>query len=533
MAAPSVTNTFTNGTTADATEVNQNFTDIINGLTDGTEDLTISAITANGAATFNGTVTLGNASGDTVTFNGYIGTAIVPDTNATYALGSQTLNWSAIYLDNGATDGGAVYFDADGTTFIKANAAGTDINISGSTTLTIAPLLVVADGSTAAPSIYSSTGTSDTGISMGTADQVHISAGGIEVAQFAGASSETVLNETGADIDFRVEGDTNASLLFVNAGKDSVCIGTSTYAPTTMPELVVTDGSGSGLSSHFGSTLAAFISNDTNDSAGIAVIGGTSGQANLYLGDSGVENAGGLSYDNSTDDMILRAADATRMTIYGTNTGEVARVTSTIGTTDGNNAQLTIYDSTLNGTVASLGVRYEDTATAGPSGYVGMRERDGGQTSYIWADYNGILRISGTFSDVGTAGATVVGTQTSDERLKSNIRPLEYGLKEVLALKPIRYELGGNTEIGFGAQTTEKILPEAVHTSNDGLLEPSRHPEAAKANTKKEMKDSLLAKGFKLEDELGRKTMEYARVIPVLVNAIKELKEEIDKLKAA
>jgi len=58
MANPAVTYTFVNGVTADAAEVNQNFTDLINGLTDATKDLSISAITAAGTATFNGAVNL-------------------------------------------------------------------------------------------------------------------------------------------------------------------------------------------------------------------------------------------------------------------------------------------------------------------------------------------------------------------------------------------------------------------------------------------------------------------------------------------
>ncbi len=70
MAGPSVTYTFTNGTVADATQVNQNFTDLINGLTDGTKDLNINALTAAGTATLNGNVIIGNAAGDTVTVNG-------------------------------------------------------------------------------------------------------------------------------------------------------------------------------------------------------------------------------------------------------------------------------------------------------------------------------------------------------------------------------------------------------------------------------------------------------------------------------
>jgi len=77
MAAPSVTNTFVAGTTAKATEVNQNFTDVINGITDGTKDLTISALAVGGAATFATTIAVtGEATltGGTAAFtaNGHI-----------------------------------------------------------------------------------------------------------------------------------------------------------------------------------------------------------------------------------------------------------------------------------------------------------------------------------------------------------------------------------------------------------------------------------------------------------------------------
>jgi len=72
MAGPSVTYTFTNGTVADASQVNQNFTDLINGLTDGTKDLNINALTAAGTATLNGDSIIGNASGNASTVNATI-----------------------------------------------------------------------------------------------------------------------------------------------------------------------------------------------------------------------------------------------------------------------------------------------------------------------------------------------------------------------------------------------------------------------------------------------------------------------------
>lgn len=45
MAAPSVSYTFSNSTTADAGQVNTNFSDLIAGLSDGTKDLTVSTVT--------------------------------------------------------------------------------------------------------------------------------------------------------------------------------------------------------------------------------------------------------------------------------------------------------------------------------------------------------------------------------------------------------------------------------------------------------------------------------------------------------
>lgn len=69
MASPAVTYTFVNGNVADASQVNQNFTDIISSLTDGTKSLNIDALTCAGAFTANGNSTLGNAVSDTITVN--------------------------------------------------------------------------------------------------------------------------------------------------------------------------------------------------------------------------------------------------------------------------------------------------------------------------------------------------------------------------------------------------------------------------------------------------------------------------------
>lgn len=90
--------------------------------------------------------------------------------------------------------------------------------------------------------------------------------------------------------------------------------------------------------------------------------------------------------------------------------------------------------------------------------------------------------------------------QTSDARLKSNIHDLPYGLKELLQLRPVAYSWNSDTnsaKIGLIAQEVQKIVPEVVS-----------------GNASQEM--------------LG---MNYAELVPLLINAIKDLKKEVEDLR--
>lgn len=98
MAAPSVTYSFSNSTTADATQVNQNFTDLINGLSDGTKDLTINALTCAGAVTLNGNVSLGNGTPDDITISGSLASSIAIKTTYSYDVGTSTIGLKSIYF---------------------------------------------------------------------------------------------------------------------------------------------------------------------------------------------------------------------------------------------------------------------------------------------------------------------------------------------------------------------------------------------------------------------------------------------------
>jgi hypothetical protein len=130
--------------------------------------------------------------------------------------------------------------------------------------------------------------------------------------------------------------------------------------------------------------------------------------------------------------------------------------------------------------------------------------------NYLWADNSDVLRISGNGAHIGTTSGTVVGAQTSDERLKNIIGPVEYGLEIVKQIEPVRYALKSEPDhekLGFIAQQVQPLVPQSVFDTNDHI---EGEPEDAPT-------------------KLG---MEYVALIPVLVNAIKELSDKNDALEA-
>jgi len=98
MAAPSLTYSLTNGSTADASQVMQNFNDLLLGYTDGSKDLSISALTCAGTTTLNGHVNLGNSSADDLTVTASLASTLPIKTTNSYDIGSSTLGLRAAYF---------------------------------------------------------------------------------------------------------------------------------------------------------------------------------------------------------------------------------------------------------------------------------------------------------------------------------------------------------------------------------------------------------------------------------------------------
>jgi hypothetical protein len=78
--------------------------------------------------------------------------------------------------------------------------------------------------------------------------------------------------------------------------------------------------------------------------------------------------------------------------------------------------------------------------------------------------------------------------QFSDARLKDNIVGLSGSLSTVCALRGVRYTMSGQPHVGFVAQEVREVIPEAVTQTREGTL-----------------------------------AVDYTRIIPLLVEAVKEL----------
>jgi hypothetical protein len=97
---------------------------------------------------------------------------------------------------------------------------------------TLTGALLLDDSGTVSAPALAFDGDTNTGLFRSAADTLNVATNGVERVELG--TTEVVFNDGGADVDFRVEGDTKANLLLVDAGADTVSIdGTQQLANQT------------------------------------------------------------------------------------------------------------------------------------------------------------------------------------------------------------------------------------------------------------------------------------------------------------
>tara|TARA_B100000686_G_scaffold303961_1_gene341196 strand:+ start:6 stop:2156 length:2151 start_codon:yes stop_codon:yes gene_type:complete len=332
-----------------------------------------------------------------------------------------------------------------------------------------------------------------------------------------------VINEGGDDaVDFRVEGDSDANLLFTDASEDRVGIGTS--SPSSKLHV---DGS-------------AIFDTDTGNQPFYITRIGTLGQAlKMYVDDN---NAVFESIQDETSGFVgnfkfVMDSGSTAYTGFLHGTAEKMRIQSDGNVGIGTTAPTQDLHLHRSGSGDDVYIQFTngDTGTTSGDGFqIGLAGNEDARIKQIenapmefWTNNTermsisaaGDVKITESLGIGVNASSTtgrldcsndVVAYSTSDKRLKENIKPLDNALDKINKISGVEFDwkvltekdketIHGNEghDVGVIAQEIEEVLPEVVTTRDNGY-----------------------------------KAVKYEKIVPLLIEAIKEQQEEIDLLKA-
>jgi hypothetical protein len=328
------------------------------------------------------------------------------------------------------------------------------------------------------------------------------STGAVAVSTPLTANGGVVFNDAGADVDFRVEGDTEANLLFVDASADAVGIGTSSPAGRLTVSKAV-----SGATSNATEHLSIF--NPQTPSAGNqATIGFHINNSNwgttatfariTAVSENGTTGATALAFGTNTDG----ASDAPeRMRIDSSGNVLVGRTSTIAG------ARMAVE-----GSVSDMLVRFANTSSVTPSGldvqYSNAAPNDSGNWFFLARDTSANRFY--VLSNGGIANYSGNNSNLSDRREKTNFAPAKNYLETICSI-PVQtfnyidqnLEEDDGLTLGVVAQDVQAVAPELVMESNWG--------------TKEEPKMRL---------SIYQTDLQYA-----LMKSIQELKAELDAAK--
>jgi hypothetical protein len=250
-----------------------------------------------------------------------------------------------------------------------------------------------------------------------------------------------------------------------------------------------------------GNSLRAPIFYDSNDTAYYTDPASTS-NLNILSDPALSDSKLYLRTKGDTNHYLWNNASDFEEMVYYTGTG--FRVTSSVGTqtalfsesglnVTGNVTATNYYGNGANLTGISAGLSVSDDTSTNATRYILFDDATSGTISAINVSSSKL-----TFNpSTGTLSATQF-TSTSDERVKTNIRPITNALDITEQLSGVRFNWKENniSSLGLIAQEVEKVLPEVVNTDSEDM-----------------------------------KSINYSSLVSLLVEAIKEQQTQINQLK--
>ena len=274
---------------------------------------------------------IANASGAAVRadLNNALAAIVSNNSNATAPATTYAYQWWAdttanqLKLRNSANDDWIVIQELDGT-------------------------MLMEDGSASTPGLAFASDL-NTGFFRSAADKINFATGGTERLEIG--STESVFNDGGADVDFRVEGDGDPNLLFVDAGNDR--IGIINNSPSELLTVGDSGNTDSYISVESANNTEAGIKFYADSTAAKGFNVGYEGNGNLFfireddsgtisdrllISDEGAVLIGGTTAPSSfngvgqTHNLIV--SGSTNNTNIASNSGAAITISNTDGTTD-------------------------------------------------------------------------------------------------------------------------------------------------------------------------------------------------------
>ncbi|MBN2633573.1 MAG: tail fiber domain-containing protein [Bacteroidales bacterium] len=147
----------------------------------------------------------------------------------------------------------------------------------------------------------------------------------------------------------------------------------------------------------------------------------------------------------------------------------------------------------------------------------------GGATNYgVYGIASGGVAYAGYFA--GNVYVTGTLTQNSDKSLKKNISPLAGSLDKIMKLNGVSYEWKAEQEL-------EQIMLTKGSTRKTGDPRNFNFPEGKQIGVIAQEVEMVIPE-LVMTDPEGLKSVDYVKMVPLLIEAIKEQQKQIDELKA-
>jgi len=246
-----------------------------------------------------------------------------------------------------------------------------------------------------------------------------------------------VINEDSDDVDFRVESNGNANMLFVSGGNDVVGIGAEGDLGVGL-HIKAGDSSAS-----VNASADELVIEGSSGGSGMSILSPTDGSGQIMFGDSGGNEQGRIIYNHNGDYMAFRANDSER-----------ARI-------DSNGDLLVNCTSLPSASVKGFGIDAKSTI-----GMIVTASSATGGDSHMQ-----MFNPNGQVGSIVTSGSGTSFNTSSDYRLKENEVAISDGITRLKTLKPYRFNFKvdkDTTVDGFFAHEVSNIVPEAITGEKDG-----------------------------------------------------------------